>query len=74
VPEQDVERTDPETGKTSSVHFLHFPFTDDQVAAFRAENVEVSLEIKHPAYRHSSGMTEEMRAALASDFDTTLVH
>ena len=74
VPEQDVERTDPETGKTSSVHFLHFPFTDDQVAAFRAENVEVTLEIKHPAHRHAAGLPDETRNALASDFDTTVVH
>ena len=74
VPEQDVERTDPETGKTASVHFLHFPFTDDQVAAFRAENVEVTLEIKHPAHRHAAGLSDEMRTALASDFDSAVVH
>ncbi|MBM3506569.1 MAG: DUF3501 family protein [Alphaproteobacteria bacterium] len=74
MPEQDVERTDPETGKTSSVHFLHFPFSDEQIAAFRAENTEVALEIRHAAYRHSAGLSEDMRQALAGDFDTTLVH
>jgi hypothetical protein len=74
VPERDVERTDPETGKTSSVHFLHFPFTDAQVTAFRAANVEVMLEIRHPAYRHAAGLSEAMRAALAEDFDATVVN
>lgn len=74
VPEQDVERTDPETGKTSSVHFLHFPFTSDEIAAFRAGNAEVTLEIKHPAYRHGAGLSDEMRVALAADFDSAVVH
>ncbi|MFO1145211.1 MAG: DUF3501 family protein [Rhodospirillales bacterium] len=34
VPETDIERTTPD-GKTSSVHFVRFPFTDAEVAAFR---------------------------------------
>ena len=34
LPEGDVERTR-EDGKTSSVHFLRFPLTPEQVAVFR---------------------------------------
>ncbi|MSP20813.1 MAG: DUF3501 family protein [Alphaproteobacteria bacterium] len=67
VPERDVDRTD-ETGKTSSVHFLHFPFTETQIRAFQAENVEVTLDFTHSRYRHATVLPEETRAALAADF------
>ena len=33
VPEADADRTSAE-GKASSVQFVHFPFTADQIAAF----------------------------------------
>ncbi|MSP21396.1 MAG: DUF3501 family protein [Alphaproteobacteria bacterium] len=74
VPERDVERTDAETGKASSVHFFHFPFTAAQIQAFRAENAEVTLEIAHPRYRHAAGLPKETRQALAEDFDEAVVH
>lgn len=74
VPERDTERTDAETGKTSSVHFVHFPFSDAQVAAFRAANAEVTLEITHPRYKHAAGMPDEMRASLVADFDGSTLH
>jgi hypothetical protein len=74
VPERDTERTDAETGKTSSVHFVHFPFSDAQVAAFRAANAEVTLEITHSRYKHAAGMADEMRASLATDFDGSTLH
>lgn len=67
VPEADTERTTPE-GKTSSVHFLHFPFTPDQVAAFAAKGTQVTLGITHPKYGHLAILPEESRAALAADF------
>lgn len=67
VPEADEERTTPD-GKTSSVHFLHFPFKPAQVAAFKAPNAEVVLAIGHPEYRHMAALPESVRAALAEDF------
>ncbi len=67
VPEADEERTTPD-GKTSSVHFLHFPFTAAQVAAFKAPDAEVVLAIGHPEYRHMAALPENVRAALAEDF------
>src|SRR5512143_1613324 len=50
VPECDVERTTKD-GKTSSVHFLRFPFTDAQVAAFCSEGARAVLGFSHPEYQ-----------------------
>ena len=66
--ETDVERTTPD-GKTSSVHFLHFPFTPAQIKKFRDPNVDVVLEISHPNYGHMARLSGESREALAADFD-----
>lgn len=68
VPEDDVERTTPE-GKTSSVHFLRFPFAPEQIAAFRTIGAQVTLGITHSKYGHLAILAEETRAALAADFD-----
>ncbi len=66
-PELDEERTTAE-GKTSSVHFLHFPFTAEQITAFKQPNLEVVLAIAHPEYRHMAALPETVRAELAKDF------
>ncbi|MCS4504024.1 DUF3501 family protein [Arhodomonas aquaeolei] len=66
--ETDVDRTTAE-GKASSVHFLHFPFTDAQVRRFSDPETEVVLAIEHPNYAHTAGMPADVRAALAGDFD-----
>ncbi len=68
VAEQDLDRTTA-AGKASSVQFVHFPFTDAQIAAFRAGGSEVTLSIAHPSYRHAAGLTEAARVALAGDFE-----
>ena len=44
VPEEDVDRTSAE-GKASSVQFIHFKFTDEQIAKFKN-----SSEIEIPSY------------------------
>lgn len=67
-PEADVERTN-EAGKTSSVHFLHFPFTAAQVAKFRAAGIKPVLAIGHARYAHMAVIPENVQAALAQDFD-----
>ncbi|MEO8559819.1 MAG: DUF3501 family protein, partial [Rhodospirillales bacterium] len=67
LPENDQERTN-ESGKTSAVHFLHFVFTAEQIARFRAADAELILGIAHPNYRHMAVLSEETRRALASDF------
>ncbi len=68
VPEADVDRTTAE-GKASSVQFIHFILTAEQISAFRATNTQVVIGFDHPAYGHMSVMPEAVRDALAKDFD-----
>ncbi|MFT5485819.1 MAG: hypothetical protein ACI9JL_003050 [Paracoccaceae bacterium] len=68
VAEEDLDRTTAD-GKASSVQFIHFPFTDAQVAAFRAEDAAVTVGFSHDSYSHSAGMSVAVRTALAGDFD-----
>lgn len=68
VPEADLERTKAD-GKTSSVHFVHFPFSDADVAAFRQPGTQVIVGFDHPEYAHMAVMPEPVRQALAEDFD-----
>jgi len=67
-PEHDVERTKAD-GKTSSVHFLHFPLTDDQAVAFKAGRVDAVIAINRRGYQHMATIPAEMRTALAADLD-----
>jgi hypothetical protein len=67
LPEADQDRTTAD-GKASSVQFVHFPFTDAQIAAFRAPGAQVILGLSHPAYSHMAVLPEATRAALADDF------
>ena len=67
-PEADLDRTSAE-GKASSVQFVHFPFTGEEIAAFRAPGQQVIAGFNHPAYGHMAVMPEAIRAALAGDFD-----
>jgi len=66
VQEEDVDRTTAD-GKASSVQFIHFPMTDAQAEAFKKEGARVLLGIGHSKYGHMAVLTEETRAALASD-------
>lgn len=68
MPEEEVERTRAD-GRTSSVHFLHFPFSTGQIRAFRAPGARVVVEIGHPNYAHMAVMPEKVRQSLAQDFD-----
>jgi hypothetical protein len=67
VPDEEEERTNA-AGKTSAVHFFHFPFTAQQIAAFRTPDTQVLFEIAHPNYGHIAILSEAMRAELAKDF------
>lgn len=67
VPEGDVERTN-EAGKASAVHFLHFPMTAAQIAAWRSGEGNVLVGIDHPNYGHIALITSEVRSELARDF------
>ncbi len=65
--ETDVDRTN-EAGKASSVQFVHFPFTDAQVGAFRGGEAEVVVGIGHENYSHMAVMPPAVRRALSGDF------
>jgi hypothetical protein len=66
VQEGDVERTR-DDGKTSSVHFLHFPLTPSQMAAIRRPGARLIVGCDHPRYQHLAVLSEETRAELAKD-------
>ena len=68
VPEADQDRTN-ESGKASSVQFIHFPMDDAQAAAFKQAGQQVILGFEHPAYGHMAVLSEEARAALSRDLD-----
>lgn len=53
-------------GKTSSVHWLRFKLTQEQIARFA--NERVVLGVSHPNYGHMAVLNAESRAALAKDF------
>ena len=67
VPEGDIERTR-EDGKTSSVHFLHFPLTDDQKARFRDPATSIMVGCDHEHYAHLAVLSPATRAELSKDF------
>ncbi len=53
-------------GKTSSVHWLRFKLTPDQIARFKTERVV--LGVSHRNYGHMAVLASETRAALSGDF------
>ena len=67
-PDPTRENTSPE-GKASSVQFLRFPFTEDQIARFKTPGARVIAGFDHPNYGHMAVLPELVRAALAEDFD-----
>jgi hypothetical protein len=67
MPEADQDRTSSD-GKASSVQFVHFPFTVEQIAAFSSPKAEVVLGFSHPAYGHMAMLPEAVRAELTGDF------
>ena len=67
VPEEDLDRTNAD-GKASSVQFLHFPFSADQVDKFKNPDTRIMLGIEHEKYAHAVILPPEVRDALAADF------
>jgi len=67
TPEADVDRTT-DDGKASSVQFIHFVFTPDQIEKFRQPKTQVILGIGHEAYAHMAVMPEAVRSELVKDF------
>jgi hypothetical protein len=53
-------------GKTSSVHWLRFKLTKEQIARFTTDRVVIGLS--HRNYGHMAVLTNETKATLAKDF------
>ena len=67
IPEQDVDRTSAE-GKASSVQFLHFKFTNEQIQKFKLDGAEVEIGIDHNEYSHTTKLSTLNLSSLSADF------
>tara|TARA_B100000886_G_scaffold324175_1_gene268615 strand:- start:575 stop:1168 length:594 start_codon:yes stop_codon:yes gene_type:complete len=67
VPEEDVDRTSAD-GKASSVQFIHFNFTDEQIQKFKSNNVEIEIGMDHKEYSHTTKLSKENIDSLSADF------
>jgi hypothetical protein len=67
TPTDYDDRTTPD-GKTSSVHWVRFVFSPQQIAKFAGGEGRAMLAINHPAYGHIAIIPPETRAELAKDF------
>ena len=67
VSETDVDRTSAE-GKASSVQFVHFNFSDEQIKKFKDLNTEVTITIDHIFYIHTVKIPKNTKKALIKDF------
>jgi len=67
IPEKDLDRTTDE-GKASSVQFVHFHFSEQQIKNFKDIDNEIIVGIDHKLYNHMSKISQETRKALSEDF------
>jgi len=67
IPEDDVDRTSAE-GKASSVQFIHFRFSDDQINKFKSNSANVEIGINHKEYTHTTQLTDKNIKSLSADF------
>jgi len=68
VPEKDVDRTSA-VGKASSVQFIHFKLSNDQIIKFKSNNSIIEIGIDHKEYSHMTKLTEENIKSLLLDFN-----
>ena len=68
VPESDVDRTSAE-GKASSVQFIHFKLSDQQIENFKSGSSQVEIGIDHNEYSHSTKLTDINLKSLSADFN-----
>jgi hypothetical protein len=68
LADADAERSTAE-GRTSAVHFLHFPLSAAQADAFRDPAQELVLGIGHAHYAHMTVLSPQVREELAEDFE-----
>ena len=68
ISEEDVDRTSSE-GKASSVQFIHFKFTDEQIQKFKSNSSEVEIGIDHNEYTHTTKLSSATLNSLSADFN-----
>ena len=67
IPEEDVDRTSAE-GKASSVQFIHFKFSDEQIQKLKLDGAEVEIGIDHKEYSHTTKLSSANLSSLSGDF------
>ena len=66
-PEGDVERTRASDGKASAVHFFHFDFPAEAIAAWKGGEGTAMVVIDHPNYGHAAMVSPATREFLARE-------
>ena len=66
IPEEDPNRTT-ESGKTSSVHFVRWAFTNAQITDFSKPFQDIIIEVTHPKFQDKTLLPEPVRLALSAD-------
>ena len=66
-PEGDVERTRERDGKASAVHFFHFDFSPEAIAAWKSSEGTAMVVIDHPSYGHAALVGKDTREFLARE-------
>ena len=67
IPEVDVDRTSAD-GKASSVQFVHFNLSDQQIKKFKSEGADVEIGMDHKEYSHTTKLSVESLRSLSADF------
>ena len=65
--EGDTERTRASDNKASAVHFFHFDFTPEAIAAWKSGEGSALLVIDHPNYGHAALISADARAFLGRE-------
>jgi hypothetical protein len=66
-PEGDIERTRERDNKASAVHFFHFDFTPEAIAAWKSGEGKAMVLMDHPNYGHAALVNAETREFLARE-------
>ena len=68
IAETDVDRTS-EEGKASSVQFIHFNFSKQQIEKFNNLDTKIIIGIDHNLYNHTTTISQETKTSLIKDFN-----
>jgi hypothetical protein len=66
-PEGDIARTRERDNKASAVHFFHFDFTPEAIAAWKSGEGSAMVLMDHPNYGHAALIGGESREYLARE-------